>query len=196
MNKLPIFSPAAKVAMIKHVSLQNLFISENCIFFQRREIPPHTTVEGSNSEHVCTVKWGLARVNTHTHIYATLSCVLLSVAARTVAHQAPLSMAFSRQKYRSGLPCPPPGDLPDPRIKPTGSFFTTRKPIYIHTEIHTYMCVYTYTILHGLLHSASLQSSVKYMNKRQYQKKVKFELLWVWAQKNHSLIFCPPNRSG
>ena len=36
----------------------------------------------------------------------------------TVAHQAPLSMGFSRQEYRSGLPCPPPGDLPDPGIKP------------------------------------------------------------------------------
>ena len=30
----------------------------------------------------------------------------------TVAHQAPLSMGFSRQEYWSGLPCPPPGDFP------------------------------------------------------------------------------------
>ena len=36
----------------------------------------------------------------------------------TAAHQAPLSMGFSRQEYWSGLPCPPPGDLPDPGIKP------------------------------------------------------------------------------
>ena len=35
----------------------------------------------------------------------------------TVAHQAPLSMRFSRQAYWSGLPCPPPGDLPNPGIK-------------------------------------------------------------------------------
>ena len=35
----------------------------------------------------------------------------------TVAHQAPLSMGFSRQNYWSGLPCPPPGDLPNPGIK-------------------------------------------------------------------------------
>ena len=54
----------------------------------------------------------------------------------TVAHQAPLSMGFSRQEYWSGLPCPPPGDLPDPGIdsvslvSPTlaGSFFTTEMP--------------------------------------------------------------------
>ena len=51
----------------------------------------------------------------------------------TVAHQAPLSMGFSRQEHCSGLPCPPPGDLPDPGIKPkaltspalAGGFFTT-----------------------------------------------------------------------
>ena len=36
----------------------------------------------------------------------------------TVAHQAPLSMEFSRQEYWSGLPFPSPGDLPDPGIKP------------------------------------------------------------------------------
>ena len=36
----------------------------------------------------------------------------------TVAHQALLSMGFSRQEYWSGLPFPPPGDLPDPGIEP------------------------------------------------------------------------------
>ena len=34
-----------------------------------------------------------------------------------IAHQAPLSMGFSRQEYWSGLPCLPPGDLPDPGIE-------------------------------------------------------------------------------
>ena len=37
----------------------------------------------------------------------------------TVACQAPLSTGFSRQEYWSGLPCPPPGDLPTPGIEPT-----------------------------------------------------------------------------
>ena len=37
----------------------------------------------------------------------------------TVAHQAPLSMGFSREEYWSGLLCPSPGDLPDPGIKPS-----------------------------------------------------------------------------
>ena len=37
---------------------------------------------------------------------------------RTVAHQAPPFMGFSRQEYWSGLPFPSPGDLPDPGIEP------------------------------------------------------------------------------
>ena len=35
----------------------------------------------------------------------------------TVAQQAPLSVGFSQLEYWSGLPCPPPGDLPDPEIE-------------------------------------------------------------------------------
>ena len=54
----------------------------------------------------------------------------------TVPHQAPLSMGFSRQEYWSGLPCPPPEDLPDPGMEITyafisciaGRFFTTEQP--------------------------------------------------------------------
>jgi len=40
------------------------------------------------------------------------------VAPWTVAHQAPLSMGFSREEYWSGLPCPPSGDLPNSGIEP------------------------------------------------------------------------------
>ena len=36
----------------------------------------------------------------------------------TVAHQAPLSMAFPREEYQSELPFSPPGDLPKPGIEP------------------------------------------------------------------------------
>ena len=45
-----------------------------------------------------------------------LSCIQLSATPWTVAHQAPLSMEFSRQEYWSGLPFPTPGDLPDPGL--------------------------------------------------------------------------------
>ena len=48
------------------------------------------------------------------------ACSVVSDSATpwTVACQAALSLGFSRQEYWSGLPCPPPGDLPDPGIKP------------------------------------------------------------------------------
>ena len=59
--------------------------------------------------------------------------VLLFATLWTVAHQAPLSIGFSRQEYWRGLPCRPPGDLPNPGIEPTslispelaGGFFTS-----------------------------------------------------------------------
>ena len=54
-------------------------------------------------------------------VVQSLSRVRLFVTPWTVAHQAPLSIAFSRQKHWSGLLCPSPGDLPDPGIKPGSS---------------------------------------------------------------------------
>ena len=46
------------------------------------------------------------------------SCPILAT-LQTAAHQAPLSMGFSRKEYWSGLPCPLPGDLPNPGMEPT-----------------------------------------------------------------------------
>ena len=45
------------------------------------------------------------------------SCLTLAT-PWTKTCQAPLSMGFSRQEYWSGLPCPPPGDLPNLEIEP------------------------------------------------------------------------------
>ena len=75
-------------------------------------------------------------------VLSCFSCIQLFVTLWPVAHQAPLSMGFSRQEYWSRLPCLPPGDLPDPGIKPTslmspalaGGFFTisvTWKALYL-----------------------------------------------------------------
>ena len=49
-------------------------------------------------------------------VLVTQSCLTLSD-SWTVAHQAPLSMGFSRKEYCSGLPSPSAGDLPDPGIE-------------------------------------------------------------------------------
>ena len=58
----------------------------------------------------------------------------------TIAHQAPLSIGFSRQGYWSGLPSPPPGDLPDPGIDLAsltsaalvGGLFTASTVVYMN----------------------------------------------------------------
>ena len=64
---------------------------------------------------------------------AFFSCVWFFATPWTAAHQAHLSMGYSRQEFWSGLPFPPPGDLPDPGIEPAslmspalaGGFFTS-----------------------------------------------------------------------
>ena len=48
----------------------------------------------------------------------SLSRVQLFATLWTVAHEAPLSMGFSRQEYWSELPFPSPGDLPNSGIEP------------------------------------------------------------------------------
>ena len=53
------------------------------------------------------------------YMLSCFSCVQLFPMLWTVACQAPLSMGFSSQEYWSGLPCPPPGDLPNPGMEPT-----------------------------------------------------------------------------
>ena len=82
----------------------------------------------------------------------------------TVARQASQSVGFSRQEYWSGFPCPPPGDLPNPGIKPSspvapelaGRFFTTSTvweahilylfiydifKIYLYNTYFMYICI-------------------------------------------------------
>ena len=66
-------------------------------------------------------------------ILSHFSHIQLCATLWTIACQAPLSIRFSRQEYWSGLPCPPPGDLPDQGMEPrslmfpalAGRFFTT-----------------------------------------------------------------------
>ena len=72
-----------------------------------------------------TVYWDIVWKCLCVHTKSFQSCLTLqlivSLTLWTVAPQAPLSMGFSRQKYWSGLPCPPPKDLPEPGIKPVAS---------------------------------------------------------------------------
>ena len=106
-------------------------------FFKNLSLFPQKPKSGIHCKSlmcVSTVIWkavqGLGKECVHTK---SLSHVQLSATPLTVACQAPLSMWFSRQEYWNGLPCPPPGDLPDPGIESAslmspslaGGFFTT-----------------------------------------------------------------------
>ena len=132
-------------------------------------------------------------IYTHTHAYVhakSLQCVWLFVTLWTIACQASLSIGFSRQEYWRGLPCPPSGDLPKPRIKPeslissalAGRFFATRAwearcvcvcvcvcicfwYIYIYIYIYIYLRVReTDNILEGVGHWFNRATFVWYLD--------------------------------
>ena len=77
-------------------------------------------------------------------LLSRFSHVLLFATPGTIARQALLSRGFSRQEYWSGLPCPSPGDLPDPGIKPAslmsptlaGRFLTTTATWEAHISVY------------------------------------------------------------
>ena len=77
--------------------------------------------------------WEIPDFTMHVCLLSGFSHIRFCASLWTVACQAPLSMGFSRQEYWSGLPCPPPGDLPNSGIKPAslmspalvGGLFTT-----------------------------------------------------------------------
>ena len=82
---------------------------------------------------VSDMNLGKKKSKAHSADTCLLSHVRLFAAMWEAARQAPLSMGFSRQKYWSVLPCPLPGDLPDPGMEPSsvmssalaGGFLTT-----------------------------------------------------------------------
>ena len=84
----------------------------------------------------------------------SLSRVRLFATPWTVALQAPLSMGFSRQEYWSGLPCLPPGDLPNPGIEPRSPVLQVDsllselpgKPICEYISLYMCVCVCVHLI--------------------------------------------------
>ena len=87
----------------------------------------HKVTVRHNKLLIRTIKAGKA---SFVVVVQLLSWAQLFVTPQTVAHQAPLSLEFSREEYWSGSPFPSLGDLPDPGIEPrspalAGGFFTT-----------------------------------------------------------------------
>ena len=62
--------------------------------------------------------WVVVSFSKHVSVLSCFSRVWLFVTLCTVAHQAPLSMGFSKQEFWSGLPCTPPEDLSKPGFEP------------------------------------------------------------------------------
>ena len=70
-----------------------------------------------------------------------------------MAHQAPLSMEFSRQEYSNGLPFPPSGNLPDPGMEPVSlvssvlasGFFTSVPPGKPYFTFYFYVTYFHFT---------------------------------------------------
>ena len=68
---------------------------------------------------VCNTQYLSQYFNSHSQrMFVAQSCPTLCNPLNCSAHQAPLSVQFSRQEYRSGLPFPSPGDLPNPGTEP------------------------------------------------------------------------------
>ena len=94
----------------------------------------------------------------HACVLSCFSCVWFFAALWTVAHQPSLSVGFSRQKYWSGLVCPPLGNLPEPGIEPKSltsptladRFFTTSATWETHI-LYVYMYMYIVYILYPLI---------------------------------------------
>ena len=97
-----------------------------------------------------------------------------------VAHQAPLSMEFSTQEYWSGLPCPPPGDLPNSGIKPAsltypalaGRFFTTST---IWETQNYFIYIYIYLFRYWLIKFSLITTNLK--------------VTWQWLEWNKPSTF-------
>ena len=73
-------------------------------------------------------------------VLSRFSHVQLCAILLTLAHQAPLSVGFSRQEYWSGLPCPPAGDLPDPGIEPTSLTSPALAGRFLITSVAYLLC--------------------------------------------------------
>ena len=116
---------------------------------------------------ICIIYHVYILYNTYVGIISHFSWVWLFVTLGTIVLQAPLSMGSSRQKYWSGLPFPPPGNLPDLGLnscllhllhyRRILYHWVTREAyvcvcvyIYIYIYVCMYVCICIYTHIHTL----------------------------------------------
>ena len=130
-------SPGRNTGVGCHTLLQGIFLTQGsnlcllCLLHWQVDSLPLSHVESPmpilyilylSSVYLYT---SYSAITLNHYIYSTLYMLSRSVVSSSlrphglyVAHQAPVSMGFSRQEYWSRLPLPSPGNLPDPGIKP------------------------------------------------------------------------------
>ena len=91
-----------------------------------------------------------------------------------VAHKSPLSMGFSRQEYWSGLPCPLPGDLPNPGIEPSSHTSPTLADGFLTSSI-------TWEVHAGHYPQVNYVSEVEIVN-------IAFITLYIPSSNTHTLM--------
>ena len=97
-------------------------------------LPCNDLLASSHINSIKTYIWIQSPTGKH-RTCVSLSVVSNSATPWTVAHQAPLSMGFSRQEYWSGLPCPPSEDLPNPGIEPRSPTLQVDSLSLIHQSL-------------------------------------------------------------
>ena len=85
---------------------------------QRPHVGPGSEWVGGLARMMVVISFQGHGISLHLRVLSHFSRVHLFATSRTVARRVPLSMGLSRQEFCSGLPFPPPGDLPDPAIPP------------------------------------------------------------------------------
>ena len=118
-----------KIGQFMDVRFSHRMISEGAARFAWMLKPPFAGAGGV----LLPPPHSFSSLGLHACMLSCFICALLFMTPWIIGHQAHLSMGFPRQEYRSGLPCPPPGNLPNPEIKPeslmspelAGGFFTT-----------------------------------------------------------------------
>ena len=110
-------STVATVPIIPHYKRKSLWKKNLKPFYGEKKNNFFNARNRNKNINALVMKGFISQVTVHVCMLSHFSRVQLFVALCTIIHQAPLSMVLSRQEYWSGLPCPLPGDLPNPGIK-------------------------------------------------------------------------------
>ena len=118
----------------------------------------------------------------------SLSHVQLFATPWTAVCQTPLSKEFSRQEYQNGLPCPPPGDLPNTGTKPMSSALQADSLPTESPEKHKNTGVVSLSLLQGIFPTQELNQGLLHCSQILYQLSYQGSPLFYSVQFSHSAV--------